>query len=54
MPLEAAPLGATEQPLYERISAEVKHPHSLGLSLNRIAAHLAVTDKTIAKALAWQ
>jgi len=53
VPFEAALIGATERPLYQRISAEVKHLHELGLSLTRITQHLGVTDKTATKALSW-
>jgi len=46
-------LETTEGLLYQRISAEVWRLHRLGLSLSRIAAHLDVSDKTAARALAW-
>jgi len=49
LPLEVA----TDRPLYQRISQDVSHLRALGLSLSQIAAHLGVTDKTAAKALAW-
>jgi hypothetical protein len=44
---------ATERPLYQRISPEVRRLRGLGLSLSRIGARLDVSDKTAAKALAW-
>lgn len=46
-------LETTERPLYQRISAEVRQLHRLGLSLSRMAAHVDVSDKTAARALAW-
>jgi hypothetical protein len=44
---------ATERPLHQCISAEVRRLRVLGLSLSRIAASLGVSDKTAARALAW-
>lgn len=53
LPFEVTLSEATAIPLYQSISSEVRHLHRLGLSLSRIAAHLDVSDKTAAKALAW-
>jgi hypothetical protein len=52
LPFEVALLEATEGPLYQRISAEVRQLHRLGLDLSRIALHLDVSGKTAARALA--
>ncbi len=53
LPLEAALLETAEAPAYQRIAQEAKHLQQLGLSLSRIAKHLGVTDKTVAKAIRW-
>jgi 2-hydroxychromene-2-carboxylate isomerase len=53
LPFEVPLLETTARPLYQRISAEVRRLRRLGLSLSRIAAHLDVSDKTAARALAW-
>lgn len=42
-----------EAPTYQRIACEAERLRALGLSLNRIAEHLGVDDKTVAKSLAW-
>ena len=42
-----------EAPTYQRIAREAERLRALGLSLNRIAEHLGVDDKTVAKALLW-
>jgi hypothetical protein len=44
VPFEAAPVATSKRPFYQRISGQVEHLHDLALSLNRIAAHLGVTD----------
>lgn len=53
LPFGVALLETIEGLLYQRISTEVRRLHRLGLSLSRIAAHLDVSDKTAARALAW-
>ncbi len=42
-----------EAPTYQRIAREVERLRALGLSFNKIAEHLGVDDKTVAKALGW-
>jgi hypothetical protein len=46
-------LTETEQPVYQRIAREVERLRALGFSFNKIAEHLCVDDKTVAKALGW-
>lgn len=52
IPFEAALLQTAEPPLYQRIAPKTMRLWELGLSLARIARHLAVTNKTVAKSLA--
>jgi hypothetical protein len=40
-------------PTYQRITNKALHLSNLGLSHARIAKLLEVTDKTVAKAIAW-
>ena len=40
-------------PTYQRITNKALHLSKLGLSHARIAKLLEVTDKTVAKAIAW-
>ena len=53
VPFQAALLETAQAPAYQRIASQAKHLRDLGLSLSRIAHHLGVTDKTVAKGLAW-
>ena len=46
-------LTEAEAPAYQRIARDVERLHALGLSLNKIAQHLGLDDKTVAKALRW-
>jgi hypothetical protein len=46
-------LTEAEAPTYQRIAREAERLGALGLSLNKIAGHLGVDDKTVAKALCW-
>jgi len=41
------------EPAYRRIAREAERLRALGVSFEVIAAHLGVSDKTVAKALAW-
>jgi hypothetical protein len=51
--MEVALLRTSEPPAYQRIASKALKLHALGLSLSRIALHLGVTDKTVAKSLVW-
>jgi hypothetical protein len=42
-----------EPPVYQRIARKALHLRELGMSDRAIAGRLGVTDKTIAKAIAW-
>jgi len=44
---------SAEVATYQRIARDVERLRALGLSLNRIAEHLGVDDKTVARALGW-
>jgi hypothetical protein len=52
-PFEVALLDTVQVPLYQSIAPQAQHLHQLGLSFSGIAEHLGVTDKTVAKAVAW-
>jgi hypothetical protein len=54
LPVEAALLETAPPPAYQRIAARAKQLSRLGLSNVQIARALNVTDKTVAKALAWR
>jgi len=54
MPFEVAFTDILNAPLYQRIAERVLHLHKLGLNKLCIAEHLAVDDKTVAKALRWK
>lgn len=47
-------LGIVKPPVYQDIALKAEHLRQLGLSASRIAVALDVTDKTVAKALAWK
>jgi len=53
LPIEMSLLEIVKPPVYQDIALKAGHLHQLGLSASRIAAALGVTDKTVAKALAW-
>ncbi|MCK4773524.1 MAG: hypothetical protein KAT30_02020, partial [Candidatus Krumholzibacteria bacterium] len=53
IPLEAALLDIGAAPIYQQIAAKALHLQQLGLSYSVIARKLNVTDKTVAKAIAW-
>ena len=50
---EAALVETSEPPVYQRIAQKALQLRELGLSDRAIAARLRVTDKTVAKGLAW-
>ncbi len=53
LPFQAAILETAEPPVYQRIAGKAQHLSRLGLCLSRIAEALGVSDKTVAKAIAW-
>ena len=53
LPFEVALVDTSEPPLYQRIATKAEHLRELGLSDRVIATRLGVTDKTVAKAVAW-
>jgi len=50
---EVALVETSEPPVYQRIARKALQLRDLGLSDRTIAARLGVTDKTVAKAMAW-
>ena len=54
MPFEVALLEAEERPVYQRIAEQAENFYLLGLSNCKIARHLGVDDKTVAKAIRWR
>jgi len=52
-PCEIVFVDAKPTPVYQRIAAKAAHLHELGLSPWAIGHKLGVTNKTVAKALAW-
>lgn len=54
MPFEVALLETEKPPLYQRIADEAENMRRLGLSNSKIAQHLRVDDKTVAKAIRWR
>lgn len=46
-------LTEVEEPAYQRVAREAERLRALGMSLNKIAEHLGVDDKTAAKSLRW-
>jgi len=53
IPLEAALLHSAERPIYQQIGSKALQLRGLGFSDRLIAKRLRVTDKTVAKAVAW-
>jgi len=54
VPFEVVLLEAEEQPMYQRIAEEAAHLHRLVLNKTKIARHLGVDSKTVAKAIRWK
>ena len=52
-PFEVALVETAERPVYQRIARKDLQLRELGMSDRMIAGRLGVTDKTIAKAIAW-
>ena len=53
MPFEVALLDIEPPPVYQQIAKEAKHLQELGLNFSRIAEHLEVDHKTVAKGIRW-
>jgi hypothetical protein len=53
LPFKAALVETLEPPVYQQIARKALHLRELGMSDRVIAGRLGVTDKTIAKAIAW-
>lgn len=53
LPFQVALVETVEPPVYQRVARKALHLRELGMSDRAIAGCLGVTDKTIAKAIAW-
>jgi hypothetical protein len=53
MPFEAEILGKGAAPVYQQIASKAFQMKHLGMSDSAIAGRLGVTDKTVAKSIAW-
>ena len=53
VPFEVALVETSQPPTYQAIASKALQLRELGLSDRVIAARLGVTDKTVAKAIAW-
>jgi hypothetical protein len=53
MPFKAKILVTGDVPIYQQIAPKAFHLKQLGMSDSAIAGRLGVTDKTVAKAVAW-
>jgi hypothetical protein len=54
IPFEVALLKVEERPEYQRIAEHAENLRLLGLSDSKIARHLGVDAKTVAKAIRWR
>ena len=53
IPIEAAILDTAPAPAYQQIAAKALQLQQLGMSNSEIAKRLKITDKSVAKAIAW-
>ena len=53
IPIEAEILDTDAPPIYQQIASKAFQLQQLGMSSSAIAKRLGVTDKTVAKAIAW-
>jgi hypothetical protein len=53
IPIEAAILDTAPAPVYQQIAPKAVQLQQLGMSNSAIARRLGVTDRTVAKAIAW-
>lgn len=53
IPIEAAILDTGAPPIYEKIAPKALQLQQVGMSSLAIAKRLGVTDKTVAKSIAW-
>ena len=53
IPIEAAILDTEAPPIYQQIAAKAFQLQQLGMSNSAIAKRLGITDKMVAKAIAW-
>jgi hypothetical protein len=53
IPIEAAILDTCNAPVYQQIAPKALQLQQLGMSSSAIAKRLGITDKTVAKAIAW-
>ena len=53
LPFQVALVETVEPPVYQRVARKALHLRERGMSDRAIAGRLGVTDKTIAKGIAW-
>jgi len=53
IPIEAAILDTGAAPVYQQIAPKAVQLQQLGMSNSAIARRLGITDKTVAKSIAW-
>jgi hypothetical protein len=53
IPIEVAILDTSTPPIYENIAPKALQLQQLGMNKSAIARRLGVTDRTVAKAIAW-
>jgi len=53
VPIEAAILDTDAPPIYQQIASKAIQLQQVGMSNSAIARRLGISDKTVAKALAW-
>ena len=54
IPIEAAILDTDAPPIYQQIAPNAFQLQQLGMSDSAIARRLGITDKTVAKSIAWR
>ena len=54
LPIEVDLLNTAQEPIYQKIANKSLHLRELGFSNRKIAEHLNVDEKTVAKAITWE
>ena len=54
LPIEVNLLNTAQEPIYQKIANKSLHLRELGFSNGKIAEHLNVDEKTVAKAITWK
>ena len=53
IPVEVNLLNIAQEPIYKKIASKSLHLKELGFSNRKIASHLNVDEKTVAKSITW-